>query len=129
LSIKPEYAEKILQGIKRYEFRKNLFKNPHVKTVVLYATMPLGKVVGEFDIETVLSGAPNFIWSETHEHSGISKSYFNNYFHGRETAHAIKVACVRRYKIPLALNKLIPEGNAPQSYRYILDDQLGAEIE
>jgi len=125
LSIKPEYAEKILQGIKRYEFRKSLFKNPHVKTVVLYATLPLGKVVGEFDIETVLSGAPNVIWSETHEYSGISKVFFNAYFHGRETAHAIKVARVRRYEVPLSLNKFIPGGNAPQSYRYIVDDQLG----
>ncbi|MBI6731014.1 ASCH domain-containing protein, partial [Pseudomonas amygdali] len=39
LSIKPEYAEKILQGEKRFEFRKSVFKNPDVRTVVIYATM------------------------------------------------------------------------------------------
>ncbi|WP_369009144.1 ASCH domain-containing protein, partial [Escherichia coli] len=45
LSIKPEFAEKILNGTKRFEFRKGIFKNPQISTVVIYATMPLGKVV------------------------------------------------------------------------------------
>lgn len=119
LSIKPEYAEKILQGVKRYEFRKSIFKNPNVKTVVLYATMPLGKVVGEFDFDEVLSDSPSAIWSETREFSGITKSFFNSYFHGRDTAHAIKVGAVRRYAVPFALEKIVPSGAAPQSYRYL----------
>jgi predicted transcriptional regulator len=129
LSIKPEYAEKILQGVKRYEFRKSIFKNPNVKTVVLYATMPVGKVVGEFDFEEVLSDSPSAIWSETREFSGITKSFFNSYFQGRETAHAIKVGVVRRYATPLALNKLIPHGSAPQSYRYLDEDQAELAFE
>ena len=55
LSIKPEFAEKILNGTKRFEFRKGIFKNPQISTVVIYATMPLGKVVGQFRIESILS--------------------------------------------------------------------------
>jgi len=35
LSIKPEYAEKIFAGTKKYEFRRSIFKNPDVKTVPL----------------------------------------------------------------------------------------------
>lgn len=123
LSIKPEYAEKILQGKKKYEFRKAIFKNPNVKTVVIYATMPVGKVVGEFDFDEVLSDSPSAIWSETRNFSGISKSFFNSYFSGRKTAHAIKVREVRRYENPFPLKKLIPNGSAPQSYRY-LDDSV-----
>lgn len=122
LSIKPEYAEKILQGVKRYEFRKSIFKNRDVRTVVIYATMPVGKVVGEFDLEEVLSDSPSAIWSETREYSGISRSFFNSYFKGRETAHAIKVGVVRRYDTPLALNRFVPNGSAPQSYRYLKED-------
>ncbi|WCD79609.1 ASCH domain-containing protein [Pseudomonas sp. TUM22785] len=129
LSIKPEYAEKILQGVKRYEFRKNIFKNRDVRTVVIYATMPVGKVVGEFDFDEVLSGSPSVIWSETREFSGISKSYFNSYFKGRETAHAIKVSVVRRYGTPLALNKFVPSGSAPQSYRYLSEEQCKLTLE
>ncbi|MDU9024223.1 ASCH domain-containing protein [Pseudomonas corrugata] len=121
LSIKPEYAEKILQGKKRFEFRKSIFRNPDVKTVVIYATMPVGKVIGEFDFEEVLSDNPKEIWSQTSRFSGITKKFFNEYFYGRELAHAIKVAAVRRYDTPQNLKELIPGGSAPQSFCYIRD--------
>lgn len=62
LSIKPEFAEKILNGTKRFEFRKGIFKNPQISTVVIYATMPLGKVVGQFRIESILSDEPESLW-------------------------------------------------------------------
>ena len=119
LSIKPEYAEKILQGEKKYEFRKAIFKNPNVKTVVIYATMHVGKVVGEFDFDEVLSDSPSAIWNETRNFSGITKHFFNSYFNGRKTAHAIKVREARRYTTPILLSELVPGGNAPQSYRYL----------
>lgn len=50
LSIQPEYAEKILNGTKRFEYRKAVTRNESVRTVVIYATMPVGKVVGEFEV-------------------------------------------------------------------------------
>ncbi|WP_082706860.1 ASCH domain-containing protein [Pseudomonas sp. EpS/L25] len=119
LSIKPEYAEKILKGTKKFEFRKAIFKNPSVKTVVIYATLPVGKVVGEFDFDKVLSGNPEEIWLETKKYSGITKKFFKSYFDGRITAHAIAVREVRRYDSPLDLNQVIPSGCAPQSFCYL----------
>ena len=35
LSIKPEFAEKIFNGTKKFEFRKSIFKNTDVKKVVV----------------------------------------------------------------------------------------------
>jgi predicted transcriptional regulator len=119
LSIKPEYAEKILAGEKHYEFRKALPKAPGVNTVVIYATMPVGKVVGEFDIESILSEKPNKLWSITSEFSGITKSFFNEYFQGRTTAHAIKVKEARRYERPLDLGEVLTSGVPPQSFCYL----------
>jgi predicted transcriptional regulator len=46
LSIKPEFADKIFCGLKRYEFRKVLFKNRNVKKIVVYASAPIRKVIG-----------------------------------------------------------------------------------
>ena len=43
LSIKPEYAEKIFAGIKTYEYRRKIFKDGSVKTVVVYVTSPIKK--------------------------------------------------------------------------------------
>jgi len=119
LSIKPEYAEKILSGDKQFEFRKSMPKEPGVKTVVMYATKPVGKVVGEFEIEGVLSECPDDLWSLTADFAGISRRFFNEYFSGRETAYAIKVRSARRYDSPIDLDSLIAGGVAPQSFRYL----------
>jgi predicted transcriptional regulator len=119
LSIKPEFAEKILLGEKKFEFRKVLPKSDQVTTIVIYATMPLGKVVGEFDVGEILTDTPQKIWRNTKECAGITKKYFNEYFEGRDVAHAIGVKAVRRYKNPESLSKILPGGVAPQSFCYI----------
>jgi len=119
LSIKPEYAEKILEGDKHYEFRKALPKAPGITTVVIYATKPVGKVVGEFEIDQVLSEKPSNLWSITSEFSGITKRFFNEYFRGRDTAYAIKVKEARRYDEPLDLGAVLQSGIAPQSFCYL----------
>ncbi|ECX8367725.1 ASCH domain-containing protein, partial [Salmonella enterica] len=106
LSIKPEFAEKILDGSKRFEFRKGIFKNRSINTVVIYATMPLGKVVGQFSIESILSDAPEDLWIKTQKYAGISKTFFDNYYSGRSTAYAIKVGDVERFETPLPLSAL-----------------------
>ena len=48
LSIKPEFAEKIFAGTKKYEFRKSIFKNANVKRIVVYASYPVQMVICEF---------------------------------------------------------------------------------
>ncbi len=119
LSIKPEFAEKIFDGKKKYEFRKAVFKDPSVKTVVVYATKPVGKVVGEFDIEQVLQDRPSSIWEETKEFSGITKRFFTDYFRGREKAFAIKVKNPLKYLEPLDLTSVVTHGVPPQSFCYL----------
>jgi predicted transcriptional regulator len=119
LSIKPEYAEKILSGEKRFEFRKSIFRNPNVKTVVIYATMPVGMVIGEFEIDDVLTDDPRTIWELTAEFAGITKKFFNEYFRGRETAHAIKVKRTHRYHQPIRVEDLLPGRMPPQSFCYL----------
>jgi len=119
LSIKPEFADRILNGDKHFEFRKAVFKNADVKTVVIYATKPVGKVIGEFDIAEVLEGTPNKLWKVTREYAGISKAFFEEYFEGRDTAYAIRVQRPTRYSRPLDLTELLPRGVAPQSFQYL----------
>ena len=52
LSVKPRFAEAILAGLKTFEFRRAIFRRTDIKTVVLYASSPTCKVVGEFTIES-----------------------------------------------------------------------------
>lgn len=62
LSIKPEYAEQILKGRKKFEYRKSIFKNSKVDTVIIYATMPIGKVIGEFKVGNIISLTSRELW-------------------------------------------------------------------
>jgi len=98
LSIKPEYAEKILSGEKKYEFRRAIFKDQSVKKVVIYASSPIQKVIGEFDIECVITLNLDELWESTKHHAGIDKEFYDSYFHGKEVGHAIKVKKTRRYR-------------------------------
>lgn len=119
LSIKPEFAEKILDGSKRFEFRKGIFKNNMVKSVVIYATMPIGMVVGEFDIENIIQDKPSEVWKLTKKYAGISKEFFDCYFDSREKAVAIQIHNVKKYDKPVSLSSLGKNITAPQSYRYL----------
>lgn len=119
LSIKPEYAERILDGTKRFEFRKRVHTDERVHTVVIYATMPVGKVVGEFSIEDVHAETPKKLWDKTKAASGITRSFFSEYFKNRDVGYAIEVKKVTRYAKPKSLNEFLPSGVAPQSYAYI----------
>lgn len=55
LSIKPEYAEKILNGTKLFEFRKFFPRDESVRKIIIYATSPVCMVIGEFEIGGLFS--------------------------------------------------------------------------
>ncbi len=76
LSIKPEFAFKIFEGTKKFEFRKVIFKKPNVKTVIVYASSPVQQVIGEFEIDDIFSFNPDAIWKMTKNHSGITEDFF-----------------------------------------------------
>ena len=98
LSIKPEFAHKIFDGTKKYEFRKQIFKDSSIKKVIVYSSSPEQKVIGEFKIDTILRDTPSAIWLQTRDYSGISQAFYDEYFRGRQNAYAIKVASTRIYE-------------------------------
>jgi predicted transcriptional regulator len=118
LSIKPEYAEKIFIGEKQFEFRRNIFKNPLVKTVVIYASSPVRRIIGEFEIDYILSLDIGDLWGKTMHLSGINKEFYDNYFRGKQIGHAIKVKKVKRYHKHLELSDYDIK-YAPQSFIYL----------
>ncbi|MHC3513622.1 ASCH domain-containing protein [Limosilactobacillus reuteri] len=120
LSIKPKYVERILNGTKKFEYRKKIFKNKKVTTIVIYATKPVGKVVGEFSIRDIIKDNPQTIWNLTNEYSGISKHSFDNYFHDVQEGFAIEIDHFIKYKKDLELNEVSKKiKSAPQSFVYI----------
>jgi predicted transcriptional regulator len=118
LSIKPEFAERIFDGSKKYEFRKVIFKNQEIKTIVVYASAPIKKVIGEFEIDSIINDYLEDLWEKTKQSAGIDEDFFYKYFAGCEMGYAIKVKKIKKYKKPLCLKKdykLLP----PQSFLYL----------
>lgn len=118
LSIKPEFVEKIFSGEKKYEFRKSIFKRD-IDTVVVYSTMPEGKIVGEFKIETIIAGRPDNLWEETKDSAGISSVFFQKYFLNRLEGYAIKILNPELYDEPIDPKIAYESFHAPQSFCYI----------
>jgi predicted transcriptional regulator len=117
LSIKPRFAKSILSGEKQYEFRKRIFARS-VDVVVIYATMPIARVVGEFDIRSVIEAPILDLWLKTQRHAGIDKQYFLEYFSGKDIGYAIEVGQVREYTNPFHPREgfgVCP----PQSFAYL----------
>jgi predicted transcriptional regulator len=119
LSIKPEFVEKIFSGLKRYEFRRVMFKSKSVTKVVVYASHPVQRVVGEFEVGGVLALNRTELWQQTKQFAGIAKNYFDDYFADKETAYAIKIKSTKRYARPFALEYLCPSARPPQSFMYL----------
>jgi predicted transcriptional regulator len=118
LSIKPEFANEILNGSKKYEFRRMIFKNPDITEVLIYSSSPVQKVVGEFKIDFIINKDLKELWADTKEHAGITEEYFFEYFEGKSKGYAIKVQDVIEYKKPLKLKEKFGL-NPPQSFAYV----------
>jgi predicted transcriptional regulator len=119
LSIKPHFAEAILNGVKKFEFRRKLFKDEKVDTIVIYASKPVAMVVGEFSVDEILTSHPDDLWQVTESASGIDREYFDRYFLGCERGHAIRVGTVVRYESPKNLEEAVNLRHPPQSFCYV----------
>ena len=122
LSIKPQFVEKIRQGEKKFEFRRTLPKQ-NIDGIIVYASSPISKVVGEIIIDCYLIGSVDYIWQKTKDKSGLTYSEFINYFHGKKDANAISIKKYIAYEKPVALKEIFPGKVPPQSYCYIEDDE------
>ena len=117
MSIKPQYADMILSGKKKYEYRKNMSKRS-IDVIVIYATAPVKKVVGEVEVVGVVYGNPRLVWHQTKMHSGITHSFFEHYYKGRNKAIAYKLGVAKRYQKPRDICEYSLK-SAPQSYAYL----------
>jgi predicted transcriptional regulator len=116
LSIKPEFANKIFDGTKLFEFRKRIF-NESIKSVLVYSSSPIQKVIGEFQIGEIIKHDLETLWDLTKEYSGISEDYFYEYFADKEHGYAIQIKKKTKFRIPKCLREdynLTP----PQSFAY-----------
>ena len=119
LSIRPEFAEALLEGRKTYELRRRLFARDDVERIVLYASHPTQRVVGEFSVDHILKLEPRKLWTATSRGSAVPREFFDVYFEGRDVGFAVKVGKPKRYRQPKTLRESFGLTRPPQSFCYL----------
>src|SRR4030043_1204962 len=119
LSIKPKYVKSIVEGKKRYEFRKRIFKNRGINLIYIYSSSPVKKIVGTFEIGGILEDHPDNLWDVVKEFAGIHQQDFLSYFEGRSWAFAIGIQNLQEFNDPIDPYDTMPRFVPPQSYCYL----------
>jgi predicted transcriptional regulator len=122
MSIHPQYADAILSGTKRVEFRKRRLA-ADVSTVVIYATQPLGRVVGIFEVVGHDVASPAELWDRHSTHAGISATGYRKYYAQAQSAVGILIGGVQRLPQPRPLSDLPGVSRPPQSFSYLSASQ------
>ena len=117
LSIKPQYANEIIHGTKKFEYRKSAARQK-ASAIVIYITSPVKQIAAEVEILQILKMTPEEMWENTKQSSGIDKASFDEYFANRKVAYAYQLGKVTEYT-PLKSLSEFGLKSAPRSILYI----------
>jgi predicted transcriptional regulator len=127
LSIHPRYANALLNGEKRIEFRRTRPRQD-LSLVVIYATRPVGKVIGWFEVDDVIEAAPRTLWRRFGTCAGIDRASYFEYYKEASRAFGITVRRAVRLDEPRDLEELQSGLRPPQSYQYLRSETLATLV-
>jgi predicted transcriptional regulator len=127
LSVKPSYAEKIIQNKKTVEVRRKFSEKWIGHRLSVYASKPVGALVGEATVEGVVAGKPDDIWCRFGWGMQCSKEEFEGYVGGSGKIFAITLGSAIPYASPIPLDQVTHilgnELTPPQSYLALENNQ------
>ena len=128
ISLKPHYAALILSGDKTVELRNRTVRLKSGTTIWIYATQPLGRIVGKAKVRTVYHGEPAEIWDRYSNEICIEKTCFDYYIGDSRQVSALVLSSVKKLEDFITLESIRQEVRSfhpPQFYAYIpSDDRL-----
>jgi predicted transcriptional regulator len=127
LSIKPKMAEAILNGSKKWEYRKVAPQVEIGSRVIIYASRHCKEIVGEFVIAKILKEPVDLLIEKTIAETPHKKEEIYSYFAKRKIGYALKVENPLKYDQPISLTeirKMIPGFLPPQNYRYLKENDI-----
>lgn len=120
ISVKPRYAEAILDGTKTVELRRTRPSLPDGSLILLYSSTPTRAVVGWARLKRVHEGTPEEIWDALGDGAAIDAVAFDAYFEGAAAAFALQLDGVVEAARPVPLSVIRAIGiQPPQSWRYL----------
>lgn len=130
LSVKPRFAEKLLEGDKTVELRRVLPRRIAAGDFLLiYSTAPETRFVGFCRVAELLLDSPKALWPKVQRSAGVTRAEYLRYFGEASRAVAIQVEQPVRLldDISLEVSRThAPDFRPPQSFRYLssLDEGL-----
>lgn len=119
ISIKPKYVDLIFAGCKRVELRKRGAWICPGTRILIYATLPIGALVGEARICFRELLPIELLWKRHGAQAAIERKSFDDYYAGADEGIALGLQLATRYSEPVSLAALRAAGDGfrpPQSY-------------
>lgn len=127
LSVKPEFANKLIAKEKNIELRKVRPRVNEGDYIIIYASAPIMGIIGFGRIKQIIESSPSEMWESHSSKLGIDKIRYDNYFLNRNIAIGIEIDSIRtvRPAITLSMIREVDDTfNPPQSYRYVSNSQI-----
>ena len=125
LSILPQWADAILDGKKKWEYRRVPPKVEEGSKVLLYASGNRHEIVGEFVIDKILHEPLGLLIKRTLHETTHTDDDLYAYFKGLKIGSALKVKYPKRYDNPVSLKQIqnkVASFTPPQNFRYLEED-------
>ena len=124
LSVKPKFANLIVEGSKLVELRRTIPARS-VGTIAIYASSPVQMIVALADVKETIEASPSKLWDISRGNGGgLTKAELISYFDSKKTGFAILLQNVRVYGKPVQPTKVFKPFSAPQSFRYLIPKEL-----
>jgi predicted transcriptional regulator len=127
LSVHPEFADALVRGEKLVEFRKRALA-ADVTHVAIYATKPVGRIVGVFRIRDQVTDTPHGLWAKFKRVAGISQDRFLAYYEGHESGVGIRVEAMIALDESVTLEDAFGISRPPQSVQYFQPTVAGPKL-
>lgn len=127
MSIKPVFANEILNGRKKFEVRAKIGGISSGDKIIIYASSPVRAIIGEFTAGKIIIGSGEEIWNYLISNNYGITSLDEPYIKPKRRVMAIEVKNPIRYGNPITLNEIrmhIPKFMPPMSYQELKGELL-----
>ena len=119
-SLKPQFADLVIKGKKRVEFRRRFSGNMEGALAYFYVSSPVRCIMFSSILSKVHYSAVNDLWERFCPIGGVSEEDYFTYFNGMNNGYAIELDNVKTLSKTLSLdsirNKYMSSFRPPQSF-------------
>lgn len=113
IPLHPQYWDMCRDGSKIWVLREDTISPRCVDGLVIYATAPVSRIVGDVDLVRTHVGYVDDVWEVVKTGCGITRDQYDLYYQDQETAIAYRLGNVWEYSPSLDARY------APQGYKYL----------